>query len=59
SMYIDSDARRASVVKAGGDSYVSDPAKPVPHLSRPVNFDDGRWKAWLVSDQRQAGASPP
>ena len=39
---------------AGGDSYVSDPAKPVPHLSRPVNFDDGRWGDWLVSDQRHA-----
>lgn len=37
---------------AGGDSYVSDPAKPVPHLSRPVNFGDGRWGDWLVSDQR-------
>ncbi len=37
---------------AGGDSYVSDPAKPVPHLPRPVNFGDGRWGAWLVSDQR-------
>lgn len=41
-----------TAAKAGGDAYVSDPAKPVPHLSRPVNFDDGRWKAWLVSDQR-------
>ncbi|URD62052.1 CocE/NonD family hydrolase [Sphingomonas sp. KRR8] len=37
---------------AGGDSYVSDPDKPVPHLPRPVNFDDGRWGDWLVSDQR-------
>ncbi len=36
----------------GGDSYVSDPAKPVPHLPRPVNFGDGRWGDWLVSDQR-------
>ena len=36
----------------GADSYVSDPAKPVPHLPRPVNFDDGRWGDWLVSDQR-------
>ena len=36
----------------GGDSYVSDPAKPVPHLPRPVNFNDGRWGDWLVSDQR-------
>ncbi|URW74551.1 CocE/NonD family hydrolase [Sphingomonas donggukensis] len=39
---------------AGGDSYVSDPAKPVPHLPRPVNFGDGRWGDWLVSDQRHA-----
>ncbi len=37
---------------SGGDSYVSDPAKPVPHLPRPVNFGDGRWGDWLVSDQR-------
>ncbi|MEG3123619.1 CocE/NonD family hydrolase [Sphingomonas sp. GB1N7] len=37
---------------SGEDSYVSDPAKPVPHLPRPVNFDDGRWGDWLVSDQR-------
>jgi len=38
----------------GGDAYVADPAKPVPHLPRPVNFGDGRWGAWLVSDQRHA-----
>jgi putative CocE/NonD family hydrolase len=38
----------------GGDSYVSDPTKPVPHLPRPVNFGDGRWPDWLVSDQRHA-----
>ncbi len=37
---------------AGSDSYVSDPNKPVPHLPRPVNFNDGRWGDWLVSDQR-------
>ncbi|MET3825695.1 putative CocE/NonD family hydrolase [Sphingomonas sp. PvP055] len=36
----------------GGDSYVSDPANPVPYLPRPINFDDGRWGEWLVSDQR-------
>ena len=35
------------------DSYVSDPAKPVPYLPRPVRFADGdRWKTWLVADQR-------
>lgn len=43
---------------AGGDSYVSDPAKPVPHLPRPVNFGDGRWGDWLVSDQRHADGRP-
>jgi uncharacterized protein len=38
---------------AAADSYVSDPAKPVPYLPRPVRFSDGdRWKQWLVSDQR-------
>ncbi|WP_294197290.1 CocE/NonD family hydrolase [uncultured Sphingomonas sp.] len=42
----------------GGDSYVSDPAKPVPHLPRPVNFNDGRWGDWLVSDQRHADGRP-
>ncbi len=35
------------------DSYVSDPAKPVPYLPRPVRFSDSeRWRTWLVSDQR-------
>ncbi len=35
------------------DSYVSDPAKPVPYLPRPVRFTDAaRWREWLVSDQR-------
>lgn len=43
---------------AGSTSYVSDPAKPVPHLPRPVNFDDGRWGDWLVSDQRHADGRP-
>lgn len=42
----------------GGDSYVSDPAKPVPHLPRPVNFDDGRWGDWLLSDQRHSDGRP-
>ena len=44
--------------KAGEDSYVSDPAKPVPHLPRPVNFGDGRWGEYLVTDQRFADGRP-
>ncbi|OYY72935.1 CocE/NonD family hydrolase [Sphingomonas sp. 28-63-12] len=43
---------------AGEDSYVSDPAKPVPHLPRPVNFGDGRWPDWLVQDQRSVDGRP-
>jgi len=43
---------------SGEDSYVSDPAKPVPHLPRPVNFNDGRWGDWLVSDQRGVDGRP-
>jgi hypothetical protein len=38
---------------AGRDSYVADPAKPVPYLVRPISFADGeRWRSWLVQDQR-------
>jgi putative CocE/NonD family hydrolase len=37
----------------GSDSYVSDPAKPVPYMVRPIRFADAeRWQQWLVSDQR-------
>jgi putative CocE/NonD family hydrolase len=43
---------------AGEDSYVSDPAKPVPHLPRPVNFEDGRWGEYLVTDQRFVDGRP-
>jgi putative CocE/NonD family hydrolase len=43
---------------SGSDSYVSDPSKPVPHLPRPVNFGDGRWGDWLVSDQRGVDGRP-
>jgi uncharacterized protein len=35
------------------DEYVSDPAKPVPYIPRPVHFQDRpAWQRWLVSDQR-------
>jgi putative CocE/NonD family hydrolase len=38
---------------AAADSYVSDPAKPVPYVPRPVRFaDSDRWRQWLVTDQR-------
>jgi len=38
---------------AAFDEYVSDPAKPVPFVPRPVRMEDGEvWKPWLTSDQR-------
>lgn len=37
---------------AGSDSYVSDPSRPVPYLSRPIPEDNDRWRTWLVQDQR-------
>jgi len=37
----------------GHDDYVSDPAKPVPFLPRPVDLNDSdQWHSWLVHDQR-------
>ena len=40
----------------GEDSYVSDPAKPVPYLTPPVEANGGkRWTTWLVQDQRPMG----
>ena len=40
-------------VSAGYDEYVSDPAKPVPYVARPVRFTESEaWRTWLVSDQR-------
>jgi putative CocE/NonD family hydrolase len=37
------------------DSYVSDPAKPVPYRTRPIEQTYGpgsRWRTWLTEDQR-------
>ncbi|HEU5257514.1 MAG TPA: CocE/NonD family hydrolase [Vicinamibacterales bacterium] len=46
-------APAAAQSSAGYDEYVSDPAKPVPYLPRPVRFSDGDpWRRWLVTDQR-------
>ena len=49
----------AADAAAAGDSYVSDPAKPVPYLPRPVSFaDSARWKPWLTTDQRSVVDRP-
>lgn len=41
--------------KRAFDSYISDPAKPVPYRHRPIEETYGphsRWYTWLVEDQR-------
>ncbi|MFI4966351.1 MAG: CocE/NonD family hydrolase [Caulobacterales bacterium] len=44
---------------AAYDEYVSDPAKPVPYVRRPVRNDDGdQWRYWLTTDQRHADGRP-
>jgi putative CocE/NonD family hydrolase len=45
---------------AAVETYVSDPAKPVPFLPRPIHLrgeaGETSWQTWLVSDQRDAAA---
>ncbi|HMG23283.1 MAG TPA: CocE/NonD family hydrolase, partial [Kofleriaceae bacterium] len=49
----------AAPTAEGFDEYVSDPAKPVPYLPRPVRFSDrDAWHFWLVSDQRTVADRP-
>lgn len=47
---------------AGGaafDEYLSDPAKPVPYVPRPVRSDNpDQWRYWLTSDQRHVDGRP-
>ncbi|HVO61245.1 MAG TPA: CocE/NonD family hydrolase [Terriglobales bacterium] len=41
------------------DEYVSDPAKPVPYLPRPIRTDESNvWANWLVTDQRGPSGRP-
>lgn len=50
-----------AVAKGGPmfEEYVSDPAKPVPYVRRPVRWDDqDQWRFWLVSDQRHVDGRP-
>jgi putative CocE/NonD family hydrolase len=48
-----------TTTEAPSDSYVSDPAKPVPYRPRPVDTADGNgWRTWLVTDQRFVDGRP-
>ncbi|MEQ1780427.1 MAG: CocE/NonD family hydrolase [Hyphomonadaceae bacterium] len=41
------------------DEYVSDPAKPVPYVPRPVHLRDRlSWTTWLIADQRFVSGRP-
>ena len=43
----------------GHDDYVSDPARPVPFLPRPIDMADrAQWTTWLVKDQRFVSDRP-
>ncbi|WP_407366712.1 CocE/NonD family hydrolase [Xanthomonas campestris] len=45
--------------QVGFEEYVSDPAKPVPFVPRPVDFADrSMWTTWLVHDQRFVDGRP-
>ncbi|MGB9255901.1 MAG: CocE/NonD family hydrolase, partial [Candidatus Korobacteraceae bacterium] len=52
----------APAAGAAYDEYVSDPAKPVTYLVRPVQpfgYGEGStWSTWLVTDQREVAARP-
>ena len=48
-----------ALAAAGHDDYVSDPAKPVPFIPRPISSGDpDQWKPWLVHDQRFVSDRP-
>ncbi|HWB97144.1 MAG TPA: CocE/NonD family hydrolase [Bryobacteraceae bacterium] len=42
------------------DSYVSDPARPVPYRKRPISptYPGGGWPVWLLEDQRFVDLRP-
>jgi uncharacterized protein len=44
---------------SGHEDYISDPAKPVPFIPRPIDMSDQlQWKPWLVRDQRFVSERP-
>jgi putative CocE/NonD family hydrolase len=48
--------------EAAYEEYVSDPARPVPFVRRPIQamgYEEGNiWPRWLVEDQREASGRP-
>ncbi len=64
-LYVGADFKTNLTAPSGAsafDEYLSDPSKPVPFRSRPiqpVGYDPPfTWKYWLVDDQREASGRP-
>ncbi len=65
-LYLRSGLKVSRTAPQSGDSefeeYVSDPAKPVPFLARPIHAlgadPNHTWSRWLVDDQREASGRP-
>jgi len=63
-LYFNSGLKLSFAEPKAGDAayaeYVSDPAKPVPFLPRPVHLEgsNGPWHTWLSTDQRSASGRP-
>jgi uncharacterized protein len=65
-LYLTADLKLRYAAPAAGDApfteYISDPAKPVPFRSRPIQpmgYGNGlTWSQWLVDDQREASGRP-
>ncbi|WP_206241418.1 CocE/NonD family hydrolase [Novosphingobium terrae] len=57
--YLQASNGLATQPSSGADSYVSDPAKPVPFEPLPARFaDHPSWATWLVQDQRFVSTRP-
>jgi putative CocE/NonD family hydrolase len=61
-LYLQADFKLSFKAPTGlreGDSYVSDPSKPVPYVPRPLQFSDGdSFRTLLVRDQRFVDGRP-
>ncbi|MCU6452582.1 CocE/NonD family hydrolase [Sphingomonas sp. A2-49] len=62
-LYFAGDGGLASTVSTGTgtDSYVSDPARPIPYRLRPIRptyASGSTWRQWLVDDQRPFSDRP-
>ena len=61
-LYLQSDGALGWIKPPAGDAhddYLSDPAKPIPFMPRPVHMREANaWRTWLINDQRFVSARP-